>query len=130
MTAPPPGFCSSGDGALDARYRWAKASLDAGEAAEAREILLQTLAQAPAWAPAWKLLADAHLRCAEEEEARQAYEQALRLDPQDRLGARLDLARLRAIAGEGGLRAGYVAAISRPACSPRPAPSSSMTGSP
>src|SRR5260370_8048221 len=108
MTAPPPGFCSSGDGALDARYRWAKASLDAGEAAEAREILLQTLAQAPAWAPAWKLLADAHLRCAEEEEARQAYEQALRLDPPDRLPARPHPAPPRATPPTGPLPPGSV----------------------
>ena len=61
MSALPPGFSSSGEVALDRRYRWAKASLEAGDVAEARDIMRQTVAEAPRWAPAWKLLADALL---------------------------------------------------------------------
>ena len=111
MTALPPGFWSSGDIALDRRYRWAKASLEAGEAEEAREILQQTVAEAPFWAPAWKLLADALLRAGDHGEARRAYERAVRLDPAGALGAKLDLARLGAVAPTDAMQAGYVAAV-------------------
>ena len=46
MTGLPPGFSTSGDVGLDRRYRWAKASLEAGESPEACEILRQTVARA------------------------------------------------------------------------------------
>jgi len=107
----PPGFSSSGDVALDRRYRWARASLEAGEAAEACDILRQTAAEAPHWAPAWKLLADALLDAGKTEEARLAYEEAVRLDPQGALGARLDLARLGALDPTDAMQQGYVAAL-------------------
>jgi predicted TPR repeat methyltransferase len=111
MSTLPPGFSSSGDIALDRRYRWAAASLAAGEAAEACEILRQTVSDAPKWAPAWKLLGDACLGIGKMENARQAYEEAMRLDPNGALGAKIDLARLGAVAPEGAMQPGYVAAL-------------------
>jgi predicted TPR repeat methyltransferase len=111
MTGLPPGFSSSGDVGLDRRYRWAKASLDAGEAAEACEILRQTVTEAPSWAPAWKLLADAFIRGDERDEARKAYERAALLDPAGTLGAKLDLARLGAVPPRQAMQAGYITAL-------------------
>jgi predicted TPR repeat methyltransferase len=111
MAGLPPGFSSSGDIGLDRRYRWAKASLDAGEAVEASEILRQTVTDAPSWAPAWKLFADALVAIGEPEEARKAYEQAAGLDPAGTLGAKLDLARLGAITPKQAMQAGYVTAL-------------------
>ncbi|MBV9739723.1 MAG: methyltransferase [Hyphomicrobiales bacterium] len=111
MTGLPPGFSSSGDVALDRRYRWARASLDAGEPFEACEVLRQTVEAAPGWAPAWKLLGDSLLANGAREEARAAYEHAAALDPEGRLGARLELARLGALGVRQAMQAGYVAAL-------------------
>jgi predicted TPR repeat methyltransferase len=111
VTGLPPGFSTSGDVGLDRRYRWAKASLEAGESPEACEILRQTVEEAPAWAPAWKLLGDALAVSGEREEARVAYERAAALDPDGRLGARLELARLGAVTAKEAMQAGYVAAL-------------------
>ncbi|SDR62801.1 Predicted methyltransferase, contains TPR repeat [Rhizobiales bacterium GAS113] len=111
MTALPAGFSSSGEVRIDRRYRWAQASLEAGDAGEAREILEQTVKEAPLWAPAWKLYADALQRCGDSEAARLAYEEAARLDPAGALGAGLDLARLGARALDEAMSPGYVAAL-------------------
>jgi predicted TPR repeat methyltransferase len=107
----PPGFSSSGDVGLDRRYRWAKASLDAGEAAEACEILRQTVAEAPDWAPAWKLLGDALVKSGAHDEARGAYQRTSLLDPAGALGTGLALARLGAVSPQEAMQAGYVAAL-------------------
>jgi len=107
----PPGFTSSGSIALDRRYRWASVCLEAGDAEEARDILAQTVAEAPGWAAAWKLLADARLACADAPGARAAYEQTSRLDPTGLLGAKLELARLGAVSPAEAMQPGYVAAL-------------------
>ncbi|MBV9520678.1 MAG: methyltransferase [Hyphomicrobiales bacterium] len=111
MAGLPPGFSSSNDVGLDRRYRWAKAALDAGESLEACEILRQTVAQAPSWAPAWKLLGDALVASAEPEAARGAYERTVALDHAGRLGARLELARLGIVSLRDAMQKGYVAAL-------------------
>jgi predicted TPR repeat methyltransferase len=111
MSSLPPGFSSSGDLALDRRYRWAKASLEAGDAAEACDVLRQTVADAPAWAPAWKLFADALLATGAAGRARDAYEEADRLDPCGVLGAKIDLARLGVVPPSDAIERGYVAAL-------------------
>jgi predicted TPR repeat methyltransferase len=111
MTGLPPGFSTSGDVGLDRRYRWAKGSLEGGESLEACEILRQTVEEAPAWGPAWKLLGDALAVTGAREEARVAYERAAVLDPDGRLGARLELARLGAVGAREAMQAGYIAAL-------------------
>jgi predicted TPR repeat methyltransferase len=111
LTDLPPGFTSSGNVALDRRYRWAAASLEAGDANGARDILEQTVAEAPGWAPAWQLLGDARLACADAKGAREAYEESSRFDPQGTLGARLELARLGVVAPAEAIEPGYIAAL-------------------
>ena len=111
MTMLPAGFSSSGEVRIDRRYRWASASLAAGEAPEAREILEGIVSDAPLWAPAWKLYADALRSLGERAAARGAYEEAARLDLAGALGADLDLARLGARELERAMSPGYVAAL-------------------
>jgi predicted TPR repeat methyltransferase len=111
LTGLPPGFTSSGSVALDRRYRWAAASLEAGDAEGARDILEQTVAEAPGWAAAWKLLGDARLAYADAAGGRDAYEESSRLDPQGTLGARVELARLGVVAPADAMQPGYIAAL-------------------
>ena len=71
----------------------------------------QMVAKAPGWAPAWKLLADALLAAGDAGGARSPYEAVVGLDPDGALGAKLDLARLGALAPQEAMQAGYVAAL-------------------
>lgn len=111
MISPPPGFMTSGDVAIDRRYRWAKAALDAGEPVEAADIARQAVEASPDWAPAWRLLGEALVAAGRPDAAREALKQSLALDPEDRLGACLDLARIGAIMPEDAISPGYVAAL-------------------
>ena len=92
-------FHTSGDPALDRRLDWARAYLE-GDSAEdlaAAEGMLSDLTlEAPNFLAAWFLLGEARERTSNPAEAASAYRQVLELDPQDRLGAGLRLARLGA----------------------------------
>jgi predicted TPR repeat methyltransferase len=106
---------SSGDPTLDRRYAWAEAALKDGDAQAAVEILDQTLAQAYHFTAAWHLYGLAQEMLGRNEDAATAWRQCLTLDPNDHFGARLDLARIGAMAAEdatsenfsGGLFDGY-----------------------
>ncbi len=93
-------FASSGDPVLDRRYGWAEAALKEGDAQAAVEILDQTLAQAYHFTAAWHLYGLAQEALGHKEEAATAWRQCLDLDPNDHFGARLDLARIGAMAAE------------------------------
>ncbi|SEF50943.1 methyltransferase domain-containing protein [Bosea lathyri] len=91
---------SSGDPTLDRRYAWAEAALKDGDAQAAVEILDQTLAQAYHFTAAWHLYGLAQEMLGRNEDAATAWRQCLTLDPNDHFGARLDLARIGAMAAE------------------------------
>jgi predicted TPR repeat methyltransferase len=91
---------SSGDLNLDRRYAWAEAALKDGDAQACVEILDQTLAQAYSFTAAWHLYGLAQEALGHAEEAATAWRQCLALDPADHFGARLDLARIGALAAE------------------------------
>ncbi len=93
-------FASSGDPTLDRRYAWAEAALKEGDAQACVEILDQTLAQAYHFTAAWHLYGLAQETLGHREEAATAWRQCLDLDPNDHFGARLDLARIGAMAAE------------------------------
>lgn len=93
-------FASSGDPTLDRRYAWADAALKDGDPGAAVEILDQTLAQAYHFTAAWHLYGQAQEALGHNEDAAMAWRQCLDLDPNDHFGARLDLARIGAIAAE------------------------------
>jgi predicted TPR repeat methyltransferase len=97
-----PIFVSSGDPLLDRRYEWARGLIERGETAAAVDLLEETLKRGIGFIAAWLLLGQAQQVIGDREKAIAAFRRVLALDPLDRLGARLRLARL----GEGeGLRA-------------------------
>ncbi len=98
--AMPQHFASSGDVTLDRRYGWARAAFDDGDAAACVEILDQTLSIAFHFTAAWHLYGLAQESLGHHEEAATAWRQCLDLDPNDHFGARLDLARIGALAAE------------------------------
>ena len=93
-------FASSGDPVLDRRYGWAEAALKDGDAQAAVDILDQTLAQAYHFTAAWHLYGLAQEALGHKEDAATAWRQCLDLDPNDHMGAKLDLARIGALAAE------------------------------
>jgi predicted TPR repeat methyltransferase len=107
----PASLHSSGDLIAARRYRMAREMLRDGEAEAAADLARQILQIAPAWAGAWLLLGEAERSCGRNAAAEQAFRQAVDLDPRDRLGAALHLARLSSGAGEAGMTAGYVATL-------------------
>ena len=91
---------SSGDERLDRRYAWAEAALKDGDPRAAIDILDQTLAENYGFTAAWHLYGLAQEALGHNEEAATAWRQCLDLDPNDHVGAKLDLARIGALAAE------------------------------
>jgi predicted TPR repeat methyltransferase len=88
---------SSGDPIADRRYAYGAAAAAEGDWRTAADVLDQTVEIAPLWAPAWVALGEARERLGEAIAASEAYRAALRLDPEDSLGAGPRLARLSAL---------------------------------
>lgn len=105
MTPPFSSHFSSGDLVADRRLELARAYAADGDAIAAIELAEQALEPAPDWAAGWFALGTFREAAAVAPEtaealragAIEAYRQALRLDPQDRCGATLRLARLGAM---------------------------------
>ncbi|MGL5361722.1 MAG: class I SAM-dependent DNA methyltransferase [Bosea sp. (in: a-proteobacteria)] len=102
---------SSGDTRLDRRLDWARAALADGDLAAACDILQQTVAEAPSWAAAWFLLAQAHERAGMLPEAIAAFAKVVAHDAYGVLGADLDLARLGTASAATSQNHAYVAAL-------------------
>lgn len=99
---------SSGNPALDRRLDWARADLEAGDAAAAAELLADTVAEAPHFVAAWFLLGEARMAAGDEGGAAEAFRAVLTRDPADALGAGLRLARLGGAEAAGAMSADYV----------------------
>ncbi|MBS7542288.1 class I SAM-dependent DNA methyltransferase [Ancylobacter oerskovii] len=89
-----PLLLSSGDPTLDRRVDWARALLAEGNAADAAALLDEVTLRAPGFLPGWFLLGEAREALGDAAGAGDAYARARTLDPQDRLGVALRLARL------------------------------------
>lgn len=87
-------FLSSGDPVLDRRHEWARGLIERGEAEAAVALLTETLNQAPGFIAGWFLLGEASEMTSDRDGATKAYRRVLVLDPADRLGAGIRLARL------------------------------------
>jgi len=99
---------SSGDLISDQRYGWAIGSADSGDWAGASGLLEQTLELTPDWAAAWFRLGVAREELGENVAAIAAFQNALRLDPLDALGASPRLSLLGAISAASMLPRAYV----------------------
>lgn len=89
---------TSGDPIVDRRFAHARDYAAAGEPAAAAELAEQALELAPDWAAGWFLLGEFRAAAGDPRGAAAAWETARRLDPSDRFGAVLRLARLGAAA--------------------------------
>lgn len=87
-------FLSSGDPTLDRRHEWARGLIERGEAEAAVGLLTETLERAPGFIAGWFLLGEACEITGERDGAANAFRRVLALDPADRLGAGVRLARL------------------------------------
>lgn len=87
---------SSGDLVADRRATYARLLAEAGDFAEAAELMEQALEQAPDWAAGWFRLAEYAEKSGRKEAAIAALETVLGLDPTDVFGAGLKLALLGA----------------------------------
>ncbi len=104
------GSDSSSDILADRRFAWAMALVSEGDDVGAADLLEQVVERVPAWAAGWAALGDARDRLGEKNAAFGAWQHAVRLDPGDRVGAGLRLARLGAIAATT-MPAAYVRAL-------------------
>jgi predicted TPR repeat methyltransferase len=101
-------FRSSGDLNADRRYAYALDLLAEGDPKAAADLLVQTLELVPDWSVGWLQLGLAHDAGGNHAAAAAAFARAAALQPDDRLGARLHLARLGAIATPASPPASYV----------------------
>ena len=101
----------SGDLLADRRLAWAQAALDDGDPLGAADLARQALELQPSFAPAHFLLGRAEAELGHRDAAVGAFRQALAADPDDTLGAAIDLARLAAADPLGAVSTGYVRAL-------------------
>lgn len=85
---------SSGDPTLDRRHEWARGLIERGEAEAAAGLLAETLERAPGFIAGWFLLGEAYEMTGHRDGAAKSFRRVLALDPDDRLGAGIRLARL------------------------------------
>jgi predicted TPR repeat methyltransferase len=102
---------TTGDPIADRRFAYASAAFVDADWRVAADLAAQTLELTPGFAPAHALLGRAHAALGEREPAAEALKEALRLDPDDELGVRIDLAQLGAAAPGEAISDGYVRAL-------------------
>jgi predicted TPR repeat methyltransferase len=102
---------SSGDLIADRRYRFGRDLAARGDFAAAADLYAQATEAAPAFAPAWFALGEARAKIGDGSGAAEAFRQALVLDPDDRCGAALQLARLGAGKAADAMSPAYVRAL-------------------
>lgn len=107
----PTKLMTSGDLIVDRRYTFAESLMREKDWEAAAGLIGEIVRLAPHWAPAWISLGEALEALGRRDEARDAFTTALRLSPEDDLGAGLRLARLGALPAAGAMSAGYVRAL-------------------
>jgi predicted TPR repeat methyltransferase len=105
------GQASSGDLLADRRYAYAEAAAAEGDYAAAADLLQQTLERVPNWAPAWFALGQARAALGEAMPALEAFQRCLALEPDDRLGAGLQIARAQGDTDGAAASPAYVASL-------------------
>jgi predicted TPR repeat methyltransferase len=82
---------SSGDIVADRRASYAEMLFEAGDLSAASELMHETLSLVPRWVAGWFRLGEMLAQADRPAEAADAWREVLRLDPDDRLGASLQL---------------------------------------
>ena len=99
---------SSGDLIADRRYRFGRDLFARGDFSAAADLFAQAAEAAPAFAPAWFALGEARVTLDDDAGAVAAFRRALALDPEDRSGVALHLARLGAADAAAAMSPAYV----------------------
>ncbi len=99
---------SSGDLMADRRYGFGRDLAARGDLSAAADLFAQAVEAAPGFAAGWFALGETRAKLGDGAGAATALREALRLDPRDRHGAALHLARLGAAAIEGAMSPSYV----------------------
>jgi len=102
---------SSGDLIADRRYRFGRDLAARGDFSAAADLFAQAAEAAPAFAPAWLALGEARVKLGDRSGAAAAFRRALDVDPQDRCGAALHLARLGGADAAHAMSPAYVRAL-------------------
>jgi predicted TPR repeat methyltransferase len=102
---------TSGDLIADRRYNFGRDLAARGDHAAAADLFAQAVEVAPAFAPGWVALGEARAKLGDEAGAAAALHQALALDPDDRCGAALSLARLGGADPAGAMSPAYVRSL-------------------
>ncbi len=89
-----PLFFSSGNLLADRRFHFGTELAARGDLAAAADLFVQAVELAPGFVSAWFALGETRERMGDRTQAAEAFRQARQLDPQDRHGAALHLARL------------------------------------
>ncbi len=103
-----PTFASSGNLIADRRFAFGRELASRGDLAAAADLFAQAAEAEPAFAAAWFALGETAAKLGDRERAVAALTTALALDPQDRCGAALHLARLGAADPAGAMSSAYV----------------------
>ncbi len=102
---------TTGDAIADRRFAYATAAFLDADWQAAIDLAGQTLELAPGFAPAHIMLGRAQAAMGRKDEAVAALGAGLALDPDDELGARIDLAKLGALPDDDAISDGYVRAL-------------------
>jgi predicted TPR repeat methyltransferase len=103
-----PTFASSGNLIADRRFAFGRELASRGDLAAAADLFAQAAEAEPGFAAAWFALGETTDKLGDRAGAVAAFERALALDPQDRCGAALHLARLGAADPAGAMSSAYV----------------------
>ncbi|MGQ2909509.1 MAG: methyltransferase domain-containing protein [Aliihoeflea sp.] len=98
---------SSGDAAADRRADYAEMLFASGDHGAASELMADIMTLAPGWATGWFRLGEMREAAGEIAGATDAWREALRLDPADRLGSALKLELVGAIENAGGISSAF-----------------------
>lgn len=102
---------SSGDLIADRRYRFGCDLAARGDFSAAADLFAQAAEAAPAFAPAWFALGEVREMLGDDAAAAAAFRRALAIDPDDRCGAALHLARLGGADAAHAMSPAYVRAL-------------------
>ncbi len=102
---------SSGDLIADRRYQIGRDLATRGDFSAAADLFAQSIEAAPEFAPAWFALGEARAKLGDNAGAAVAFRQAVRVDPLDRHGAALHLARLGEAEAAFAMSPAYVRAL-------------------